>query len=161
MNIPPYETERNQQSLSDLGRSRDFVIPKKTIIGGLILVLLLVALFSGLLNRGYESKTIRFSKGSRISHGTSFGSKRVLLREGQTFTADYEVQIETGGLSIRLEKFLAPSTGTSTGQVRIRQSASSQLRIPISETGVYKLWVQGIPDKDGYHVSYTLTWKTE
>ena len=109
MNIPPNETERDQQSPSDFGRSRDFVIPKKTIIGGLILVLLVVALFSGLLNRGYDSKTIRFS----------------------------------------------------TGQVRIRQSASGQLRIPISDTGVYKLWIQGIPDRDGYHVSYTVSWKTE
>lgn len=161
MNISPDETNRSSQSPSDLGRSRDFVIPKKTIVGGLILILVVVALFSGLLNRGYESKTIRFSKGSRISHGSSLGSKRVLLRDGQCFTADYEVHVETGGLNIRLEKFLPPSTETSTGQVRIRQSETGQLRIPISDTGVYKLWIQGIPDRDGYHVSYSVSWKTE
>ncbi len=136
------------------------VTSKKFVFGGLAVALLIVLTFSGLINRGYESKTISFSKGFLTSEGRSFGSKRMLIRKKQTLTIDYEVRIDKGSLYIHLQNLWAAPNAPPIGQARLKQSDNGRILIPVSETGVYKLWVRGLPDTDGYHLSYTIAWKT-
>ena len=139
----------------------ELVIPKKYIFTFVAVVLLVALVYSGLLNRGYESQTIHFRGFTRTSHGSSWGPKRFLLRAGQTFTIDYETDIRKGGLYIRLYEFYTPPNTPSTGEVRVRQTGTGRLEIPIRKTGVYRLWFRGLPDADGYDLSYTVWWKTE
>jgi hypothetical protein len=146
---------------SDFVRHQVIVVPKKVIFSALAVILFLFLTFSGLLNRGYESKTISFLNVLLTSEGRGFGSKRMLIRKGQTLTANYEVQVERGELYIYLQKLWAAPNIPATGQVRLKQSVKGQFRVPIPETGVYKLWIRGLPDAVGYHLSYTVSWKTE
>jgi len=150
--LSPYRKTQNPKAVFGfrLAKSRRLSLDS-------VFALFLYLMLTGLLNRGSESKTIRFSNASKITSGYTLGSKRVFLRKGQTFTADYEVQIETGGLYIRLRKLWAPFNTPATGQLRVKQSGSGQLRIPVPETGMYHLWIDGSPDRDGYDLSYTVS----
>lgn len=140
--------------------SGEILIPKRyafATIGGLVLFGLLF--ISGVHTRGYESKTVRFANFSKVSSGHSMGSKRVFLRAGQTFAIDYETEIEHGHLYISLSEFWSPLNTPATGEVRVRQSGSGQLHVAIPKTGVYRLWIRGSPDSNGYALSYDVSWK--
>jgi hypothetical protein len=139
----------------------DIVIPKKVVLAGVGVILILFLTFSGLLSRGYESKTIRFANISKSSHGSAFGTKRMFLRQGQTLAIDYDAEVEKGSLYLRLRSFWAPHNAPPLDEVRVSQSGSGQLHIPIPSTGVYQLWISGTPDRDGYDLSYTVSWKAE
>lgn len=97
MGIPPSEMDKNQEETSDFERHRMILVPKTVVFIALGVILFLFLTFSGLLNRGYESKTISFLNVSLTSEGRGFGSKRLFIRKGQTITANYEVQVERGG----------------------------------------------------------------
>ena len=163
MDLPPFEPKNTpaEPEAARPDRPRDVVVPKKIVVAGAAAVLFLFLLFSGLLSRGYESKTIRFSGISRSSQGSGFGSKRVFLRKGQTFTVRYEAEIERGGLHVRVRPYWASPRAPATREVRLRQSGSGELRVPVPDTGVYEVWIRGLPDRDGYDVSYTVSWKTQ
>jgi len=139
---------------------QEILIPKKYVfgaLGGIILLVLIV--FSGVHTRGYESKTVRFAKIAKSSSGHSLGSKRVFLRQGQTFTVDYDVEIDHGRLYLRLRDFWSLPNEPAIREVRVSQSGTGQFEVPIPKTGVYQLWISGLPDKNGYALSYTVSWK--
>jgi hypothetical protein len=159
MDIQYPETGSQRQRPPEVGPSPGSVVPKKTIAAVAAIGLLASLVYSGMLSRGYESKTVRFANGARITQGSSFGPKRFFLRTGQTFVADYEVQVESGSLHIRLGKFFAPLDAPAKGQVRLERSGSGEFHMPIEETGVYQLWIQPWPDGPrGYDMVYTVSW---
>lgn len=139
----------------------DIVIPKKYIFGGMGLVVISVLILTGVASRGYESKTIQFFGVGSASQGTSLGFKQLLLRQGQTLVIDYDLDIERGGLHVHLMNYRDPPGSGNTDLHRITQSGEGQLRIPVEETGLYRLLIRGAPDGTGYHLTYTVYWKTE
>jgi hypothetical protein len=156
--------DNDQTTASEAAESREMIIPKKVVFAGLGVVVLLFLAVSGMLNRGYESKTITFLGIGRSSYGSGFGPKRFFLRKGQVFTADYSAEVERGGLRIHLSKMyggLDPGTDSRIGHARLMHTGSGQLRVTVPETGVYRLWINGAPDRDGYKLSYKVSWRTE
>jgi hypothetical protein len=159
-----FENYQNDEQIDDgdaTNEPGEFVIPKKVVFGGLFVVVFFFLTFSGLLSRGFESKTIRFSGVSRTSYGTGLGFKVMFLRAGQVFTADYDTQLKRGGMLIWFRKAYDPPGSQALSRVKVSQSGSGQIRVPIPETGLYRLMITGTPDGDGYDLSYDLSWRAE
>jgi hypothetical protein len=131
------------------------------LLGGGALLLLVPLYAAGLFHRGYESKSIAFSGFSRVESGRSFGARTMHLRQGQTLVVQYDVDIRHGDLRVWLNKRFQPLADVPGGSATITSSGAGELRFPIREWALYHLTIRGTPDRSGYDLSYTLSWRVE
>jgi hypothetical protein len=133
----------------------------RRLLGGGALLLFVALYAAGLFHRGYESKSIAFSGVSRVESGHSFGTRTMYLRQGQTLVVRYDTDIRHGDLRLWLKKRFQPLADVPDGSATITSSGAGQLRIPIRESALYHLTIRGTPDRSGYDLSYTLSWRVE
>lgn len=130
------------------------------IIGvAVFLVVVLPSLyFTGMLNRGYESRHVSFGGFASSNNGMSLGLKSMHLESGNEFVVDYDATVHRGGLMIYLHKRKGMIGGDMVGMERITSSGAGQVVIPIEEPGYYTLRISGSPGGEGYDVSYSASW---
>jgi hypothetical protein len=131
------------------------------LLGGVALLLFVGLYAAGLFHRGYESKRIAFSGFSRVESGRGFGARTMHLRQGQTLVVRYDADIRHGDLRVWLKKRFEPLADVPDGSATITSSGTGQLRIPIRESALYHLTIRGTPDRSGYDLTYTLSWRVE
>jgi hypothetical protein len=131
------------------------------LLGGGVLLLLIALYAAGLFHRGYESKSIAFSGITRVQSGHGFGARTMYLRQGQSLVVRYEADIRHGDLRVWLNKRFEPLTDVPDGSATVTSSGTGQLPVPIRESALYHLTIRGTPDRNGYDISYTLSWRVE
>lgn len=161
MSNPHWENESGLKMAAPAEEPQEIIIPKKVVFGVLSLVVLLFSVFTGLINCGYESRSIRFYGIGSTSRGYALGFKTMYLREGQTLVVDYETDIETGALGIRLSTVMQGFRTPPEQRTRVKDSGAGEFRIEILKTGPYRLEFYGSPDGDGYDLSYSASWRIE
>ena len=131
---------------------------------GLALIGIVGAFYIGLIDTlGYESRRVTFSglaSGTKSSSG--FGLKRMLLFRGQTFYADYDVEVRQGSFRIGILKTFGPIGDKPHYVKSITESGSGEVTFEIPETGLYSMYFEGsvLGGKRGrgYDVSYSVLW---
>jgi hypothetical protein len=99
---------------------------------------------------------------SKTSWRTTFGSKKVFARAGQTIELKCDATVEQGYLEIRVWRnpILPRPLGESPlTKLSIDSSGGVERNVPIRETGFYRIDISPWRDAGRYDISYDLTWR--
>lgn len=127
-----------------------------------IVLLLALAAYCNPLG-GFESNHIASDNVlTSTSWRTSFGSKKVFARAGQTIALKCDTTVERGNLEIRVWRnpILPRPLGESPlTKLSIHSSGVAEREVPIRETGFYRIDVSPWREAGRYDISYDLTWR--
>lgn len=89
------------------------------------------------------------------SYTTFSGAKidRIRAEAGETLVLEYEVQVDKGDLSLRVDQ----PGGEPLWNLTVREDAQNTVQLPIEEAGTYSLIIEG----DNTGGSFTLSWQLE
>ncbi len=136
-----------------------------TVFFAFAAIFLLVAAFGtgAVETLGYESRTRTFGNFSGTKSGYALGFKQFYYRAGQEFFAEYDADIRTGALDIRLMKSWTPIDRAPNFEETILEDGQGEVRFRIPESGFYTATFEGSVlgadhSTSGYDVSYTVRW---
>lgn len=149
-------TARQEQERSRLA----IAFARGVVIFGVLLVALAITWKLGFLGRGHEKRRVTFnSPGISSRMGTSLGSKSILATAGQTISVKYNARVTRGYFKvwIRPKGVLLGPVVAQTGNLK---TATGTLDYKVPSTGLYKIFIFGTPDGNGYDVTYEASWQT-
>ncbi len=130
----------------------------------LVLVLMWTGYATGWLNTlGYEYRHDRLSgfMGGG-GQGGSFGVNDFYFFEGQTFFAQYDVEVRRGALAIGIFKLIDNPDDRIHFVRHIKDSGRGEVTFRIPETGFYTMYfdgsVLGHKSRPGMDVTYSVRW---
>ncbi len=129
-------------------------------LGGFAVAFVLFLYWQGVLAAGTESYEVCMNPGEfgHSRYGWCLGPKSLYLREGQVLTVTYDVKIKRGYLHIHLLKQWSEFGKGTAGSKWVKASEKGEFSVPIRESGMYKLILDGSPDGRGYDLEYSASW---
>ena len=138
-------------------------------------ILLVVAIFAVLIGivigyqtgtfqtLGYESKTKRGGGFTSSASGYTFGTKTMYFFKGQEVFADYDVDVTSGSLVIRMHSYSGVLNPDSHFRHRVAGDSQGSVNFVVEEDGFHRLYFEGSvlgnsPPGSGYDIDYTVTW---
>lgn len=112
---------------------------------------------------GYEKRHVTFSGfASGTETGGGLGLKKMVFFKGQTFFANYDVDVRTGSFRIAVRRNTGPIGGETHFDKRIGTSGPGEVTFEIPQTGFYSVIFEGsvLGGKKGrgYDVAYSVEW---
>lgn len=131
-----------------------------------VLLALWVAAYMGGLAPwlGFEQRTVQSVGVGPVAHvgglggGLGIGLDSFVFLEGQELFVDYDVEIRSGSLGVRL---LDWGSFEHVWRTRIAESATGRVSFRIPRTGLYELTIEPSPlggRGEGYDLTYGVTW---
>ena len=112
---------------------------------------------------GYESKTKQGGGFTSSASGYTLGTKTMYFFKGQEVFADYDVDVTSGSLVIRMHNYSGVMNPDAHFRHRVAGDSRGRVNFVVEEDGFYRLFFEGSvlgnsPAGSGYDINYTVTW---
>ena len=128
-------------------------------IGAALVGCLCVLEFLSFLIGGYQFGSVSWDPHSFMGFtGIVLGSKIFYAGAGATLDVHYELTVRRGTYSIWIKKLEPGLTGPVLRRLNLNNSVTSDLSVPISQSGFYMLHTDGSAITGAYDISHTISW---
>ena len=133
---------------------------RREIVGAVLGLALAVMLGGSFFYGGNASKTVSFNAPATSSEsGWTLGTTYFWAHEGATLRVEYDTTVRRGAFYIAVHEVKSGPGPHVAGSRYVEQSGKGIFDVPLPETGLYWIILDGTPMGNGYDVSYKASWR--
>ena len=133
---------------------------RRKIVGGVLAVGMLATVGLGFFYGGNASKTVRFdAPATSYESGWTLGTTYFWARAGATLRVEYETTVRRGAFYIAVHQVKSGPGPHVPGSRYVERSGKGIFDVPLPETGLYWIVLDGSPMGNGYDVTYKASWR--